>query len=140
MGRETKKAAVWAVFLRGSVLALGSYAAGCLLAALLLFKGALPETALLPAVGVLCVLAAWLCGRYVCTRTAWGRLPAALLGAAVFGAILLLTGLAIWQELAWQGRGLLLPVCVLLGGALAGLTTRPKRRKKKRGRPRGAGK
>lgn len=140
MGRETKEAAVWAVFLRGSVLALGSYAAGCLLAALLLYKGVLPETALLPAVGVLCVLAAWLSGRYVCTRTAWGRLPAALLSAAVFGAVLLLAGLLLWRELVWQGRGVLPLACVLLGGALAGLTTRPKRRKKKRGRPRGAGK
>lgn len=140
MGRETKEAAVWAVFLRGSVLALGSYAAGCLLAALLLFRGALPETALLPAVGVLCVLAAWLSGRYICGRTALGRLPAALLSAAAFGAVLLLAGLLLWRESVWQGQSGILLACVLLGGALAGVTARPKRRKKKRGKPRGAGK
>lgn len=140
MGRETKGAAAWAVFLRGSLLTLGSYGAGCLLTALLLYKGVLPETAMVPAVGVLCVLAAWLSGWYVCGRTALGRLPAALLGAAVFGAILLLTGLLICQEIAWQGRDGILLACVMLGGTLAGLTTRPKRRKKKRGKPRGAGK
>lgn len=140
MGRETKGAAAWAVFLRGSLLMLGSYGAGCLLTALLLYKGVLPETAMVPAVGVLCVLAAWLSGWYVCGRTALGRLPAALLGAAVFGAILLLTGLLIWQEIAWQDQGVLLLACVLLGGALAGVTAHPKRRKKKRGKLRGAGK
>lgn len=130
MGRETKQSAMWwIVFARGSLLGLGGYLAGCLLTALLLVQGWLPERAMLPAVTVLCAAAAWASGRYARSRTSLGPLPAALLGGTLFAGEALLLGLLFWHEIAWQGSGGVLLTGALAGGAAAGLTKGKKRRK-----------
>lgn len=129
MGREIKQRAMWIVFAQGSLLALGGYLAGCLLAALLLVQGWLPERATLPAVTVLCAAAAWASGQYARSRTSLGSLPAALLGGMIFAGGALLLGLLFWQEVVWQGSGGVLLTSALAGGTAAGLTKRKKRRK-----------
>lgn len=140
MSREMKWIAVWAVVMQGGLIALGTYLAGALLTALLLVRGAVPEEGLLLITAAMCVIAVWLGGSFAGKRTALGRLPTALLTAAMFGAVLLLAGVLFWHSIAWQGSGGILLVCALLGGCLAGLTVRPKRRKKKRGRSGRSGK
>lgn len=129
MGRETKQRAMWTVLARGSLLALGGYLAGCLLTALLLVRGWLPEGAMLPAVTVLCAAASWASGRYARERMPLGRLPASLLGGTVFAGEVLLLGFLFWQEITWQGRGGGVLIAALAGGAAAGLTKGKKRRK-----------
>lgn len=56
MGKKKTTAAIWTVFLRGSMLSLGIYFAGILLLALLLVKGAIPESGAFPVTAVLCFL------------------------------------------------------------------------------------
>ena len=55
MGKKKTTAAIWTVFLRGSMLSLGIYFAGILLLALLLVKGAIPESGAFPVTAVLCL-------------------------------------------------------------------------------------
>ena len=134
MGKRQKKTeAVWTVFLKGNALALGVYLVGILLAALLLVKGVLPESAAFPVIGALCVLAALGGGVVVARGTTWGTLPAALLNTVIFAALLALVGMACWPEgISWGGRGGVLLLCALAGGVVAGLVGRRRGQRKKR--------
>lgn len=129
---KRQQAAPWAAFAQGGLLALGVYLLGLLLLALLLVKGTVPERSAFPAVAVLCVLAV-LCGGLVAARRSpWGTLPAALLCAVLFAAVLAAVGTGFWQGITWTGRGGILLLCALGGGVLAGLLGGRRRGKRKR--------
>lgn len=122
MGKGRKQqTAVWMVFLQGLLAALGIYLGGQLLLALLLVKGTLPERGAFPAVAVLCGLSVACGGLLTVRRSPWGTLPAGLLTAGLFAGVLLVVGLSCWESITWLGRGGILLLCALAGGALAGL-------------------
>lgn len=140
MGKEKKRDAAWTVFVQGSLVSLWVYLVGLFLAALLLVKGGLPEDAMFPVVAALCT-AASVCGGLVAGgNSPWGTLPASMLNASIFSGILILVGTVCWHEVPWKGRGLVILLCALAGGALAGVLARPKGRRRKRGKSRAAGK
>lgn len=124
-----KQLAAWQGFLAGSLLTLGVYLLGLLLLTLLLVKGALSEGWSFPAVAVLCTLSALAGGVLTVRLTRW-RAGGALT-AAIFLSVLILAGLGFWEEIAWTGRGGVLLLCGLAGGALAGLAGPKKRRRRK---------
>ena len=140
MGKEKRKRpAVWVVLLQGSMTALWIYLAGLFLVALFLVKGILPEGVMVPAAAGLCVVASLMGGLLVSGKTTMGTLPASVLNALIFSGILVLAGMACWHQISWNGNGGILMVCAMTGGMLAGVLARPGKRKKKRGRIRGAG-
>lgn len=134
MGKKRKSTPVWAVFLQGTALALGVYLAGQLLLALLQVRGVLPEQGGYPATAVACGLSSLLGGAICVRRSPWGTLPSGLLAAALFASLLVMVGLLFWQGLTWTGRGGVLLLCALGGGALSGLLgdRRGRRGKRKR--------
>ena len=123
MGKKKTTAAIWTVFLRGSMLSLGIYFAGILLLALLLVKGA----------AVLCFLSAMSGGLLTARQSPWGTLPSALLNTLVFAGILIAAGAICWQGITWYGHGSILLLCALAGGVVAGILggRRSHRRKRK---------
>lgn len=130
MGKGRKQqTAVWMVFLQGLLAALGIYLGGQLLLALLLVKGTLPEGGAFPAVAVLCGLSVACGGLLTVRRSPWGTLPAGLLTAGLFAGVLLVVGLSCWESITWLGRGGILLLCALAGGALAGLLGGRRKRK-----------
>lgn len=130
MGKERKKTALWIVFLRGSIVALGIYLLGVLLLALLVVRGTLPESGTFPILAVLCVIAV-LCGSLITVRKSpWGKLPTALLTSVIFGTTLTVVGVSFWREITGEGGILLL--CALSGGVLAALLGSRKRKAGKR--------
>lgn len=133
MSKERKKRAPWEILLRGCLLSLGIYFLGMLFLALLAVKGSLPESGLLPVLGVLCGIAG-ACGALPAVRgTPWGRLPAGLLSGAAFACVLLLIGACVWQGgFSWSGSGGALIACALGGGVLAAFLGGRKRRTGKR--------
>lgn len=135
MGKRQKKTATsWVVFLRAGVLTMGIYLLGILLTALMLVKNVMPETAGFPLVAVFAFLAVLSGGVLAARGSAWGTMPAALLNTAVFMAVLLLVGMACWQEgVGLTGSGSILLLCALAGGMVAGLVggRRGRRRKRK---------
>ena len=132
MGKDRRKQAVWVVFLRGELIALGIYLLGIMLLALLVVKGVLPERGVYPAVAVMCLLTAMTAGLLAVRKSSLGRLSAGILSAVIFGAILLLVGTCAWQEITWTGRGGVLLLCALCGGILSAMMGGQKRRKGKR--------
>ncbi len=134
MGKSRKATAVWAVFLRGTLLALGVYLAGQLLLALLQVRGVLPEQGGYPATAVVCGLSSLLGGLVCVRRSPWGTLPGGLLTAALFALLLIAGGLLFWHGITWTGRGGVLLLCALGGGVLSGLLggRRGRRGKRKR--------
>ena len=102
MGKKKTTAAIWTVFLRGSMLSLGIYFAGILLLALLLVKGAIPESGAFPVTAVLCFLSAMSGGLLTARQSPWGTLPSALLNTLVFAGILIAAGAICWQGITWQ--------------------------------------
>ena len=50
-----------------------------------------------------------------------GRLPGAMLAAALFVCALIAVGALAWQGITWTGHGGILILCALAGGLLAGL-------------------
>lgn len=135
MGKgRRQQTALWRVFLQGVLLALGIYLLGQFLVALLMVKGALPESGGFPAVAVLCVLAVVCGGMATARRAPWGALPAALLTAGLFAAVLILVGLSSWESIHWLGHGGILLLCALAGGGLAGLLGGHRRGRKARKR------
>lgn len=133
MGTGRKQPSPGGVLLRGILAALGLYGLLQLLLALLLVKGILPESAMFPAVGVSCVLAAFAGGLLCAGRVPWGTLAGGGLTACGFGAILAVAGLGFWEGITWTGQGGVLLLCALGGGLLAGLLgTKRGRRVKKR--------
>ena len=131
MGKK-KPAPVWAVFLQGSLLALGVYAAGILLLTLLLVKGAVPEGSAFPVLAALCLLASLGGGLAVARRTPLGTLPAALLNTLIFAMVLAAAGMSCWKGISWIGQGGVLLLCALAGGLLAGLIGGRRKRRRKR--------
>ncbi|MBR5472130.1 MAG: TIGR04086 family membrane protein [Oscillibacter sp.] len=132
MGKDRRKQAVWVVFLRGELIALGIYLLGIMLLTLLVVKGVLPERGAYPAVAVMCLLTSMTAGLLAVRKSSLGRLSAGILSAVIFGAILLLVGTCAWQEIAWTGRGGVLLLCALCGGILSVMMGGQKRRKGKR--------
>lgn len=133
MGKKPASAPVWAVFLRGCGLSLAVYLGGILLLAALVVRGAVPERAVFPVTAALCALGALSGGLVAARRAPWGTLPSALLNSAAFAASLAGAGFLWQQTLTWTGRGGVLALCVLGGGAAAGVlgSRRPRRRKRK---------
>ena len=133
MGKKKTTAAIWTVFLRGSMLSLGIYFAGILLLALLLVKGAIPESGAFPVPAVLCFLSAMSGGLLTARQSPWGTLPSALLNTLVFAGILIAAGAICWQGITWYGHGSILLLCALAGGVVAGILggRRSHRRKRK---------
>ncbi len=130
---KKQRSAPWVVFLEGGILALGVYLLGVLFLALLMVKGTVPEGGAFPMLAVLCVLAVFCGGMVTVRRSPLGTLPAALLEAAIFAAVLLAVGTAFWKGITWTGHGGILLLCALGGGILAGLlgSRKGKRRKRK---------
>lgn len=135
MGKgKRQKTAPWVLFARSAVLAMGIYLLGLLLLALLLVNGTLPEKCAFPVTAVLCVLATACGGVWAGRGAGLGPLPAALVVTAIFAGILVLVGLAVWEQIAWTGQGGVLLLCVLAGGLSAGVlgSRRGRRVKRKR--------
>ena len=140
VGKEKKRSAAWVTFVQGSLVSLWVSLVGIFLSALLLVKGGLPENAMLPVVAALCAVAS-VCGGFVVGgNSPWGTLSASMLNAVIFSGILILVGTVCWHEVPWKGRGLVILLCALAGGVLAGVLARPKGRKRKRSKSRVAGK
>ncbi len=133
MGKKPESVPVWAVFLRGCLLSLAVYLGGILLLAALLVRGVVPEGAAFPVTAALCALGALFGGLLTARRSSWGTLPSAMLNSAVFAAVLAGAGFLWQQTLTWTGRGGVLLLCALGGGAAAGVlgSRRPRRRKRK---------
>lgn len=130
MAKERKKN--WTVLLFGDAVAVGLYLLGLLLAALLLVKGHVPETAILPITGFWCGFAV-LCGALTAVRRSpWGTLTGGLAAAVVFIFFLLVVGMSFWQEITWTGQGGIVMLCALAGGIMAGLMGGRKQKRKKR--------
>ena len=134
MGKNRKPTAVWTVFLRGALLAFGVYLAGQLLLALLQVKGVLPEQGGYPATAVLCGVSSLLGGLLCVRRSPWGTLPGGLLEASLFALLLMAGGLLFWRGITWTGRGGVLLLCALGGGAVSGLLGGRRGRRGKRTR------
>ena len=134
MGKGGKvRPTAWQGVLRGVLAALGLYLIGTALLALVIVKGGVPESVMLPVTAVLCVLAV-LCGGLL-TGPMLPPLPGAMAVAVCFGCVLLAVGAACWQGITWAGNGGVLLVCVLGGGVLSGMlagSSRGHRRKAKR--------
>jgi len=132
MGKERKKESLLSVLIRGSFAALLVYLSGAFLAAFLLVKGVLPESAVYPMLAVDGALATLSGCLMVRGRTQLGKLPAALMVAGAFCCLLLLIGLCFWQGIYWTGEGGGLLLCAVGGGVLSALLSSRKRKKGKR--------
>ena len=130
MGKGKKKQPLWQVFLKGAALSVGVYLAGHLLLAALAVRGTIGES--FPAAAVLGVLSAFCGGLCVVRRCPWGPLPGGLALAALFGAVIALTGVLCWGNVSWTGRDAAVLGAVLLGGALAGLAGAGGKKRKRR--------
>lgn len=119
MSKSRKQAPPWRAFAWGLLVSVGLYLCLMVLLALLVVRGVLGEEGAYPAIAVACGVSA-LSGGLVCVRNApMGRLPAAMLCAGGFAAVLAAVGLLCWEE-GITVRGLVLLGCVLAGGLLAG--------------------
>lgn len=133
MGKGGKaRPAAWRRVLRGALLALGVYLGGIALMALMIVKGAVPESAAFPVTVVLCVLAV-MCGGLL-AGPMLPPLPGALAVAACFGGMLLTVGAACWQSVTWMGRGGILLLCTLGGGLLSGVLAGSRRSRRRKGK------
>ena len=136
MSNKRKAAPPWRTFAWGVLLSVGLYLLLLVLLTLLVVRDVLGEEGAYPAIAVACGVSS-LCGAGVCVRNApVGRLPAAMVSAGGFAAVLAAVGLLCWEE-GITARGLLLLGCVLAGGLLAGaMGQRRGRRVKRRARGR----
>ena len=133
MGKKKTPPSPWMGYLQGTLLALGLYFGGLLLLALLVVRGSVPESAAFPATCALCVLGTAAGGWLASRRSGLGSLPASLLAAALFIAVLAGAGLLCYHSLTWSGRGGGAILCAVSGGVLGGLLgSRRGRRRKKR--------
>lgn len=133
MEKKRKKASRANVILQGIGLSLGIYLLGISALALLAIRGAVGEAVLFPAAAVLCFASSLAGAARGARALPWGRLLSAAVAAGCFAALLPLVGLCIWGEIALNGRGAVLMLCALTGGAAAGLTggrRKPKRKRK----------
>lgn len=140
MSKEKKKVVAWVTFVRGSFVSLWMYLVGVFLAALFLVKGIVPENAMFPIVAVLCMIASFGGGMLAGGESPWGAFPAAVLNAVIFSGILILTGVACWREVTWNGHAGVMLICALAGGMVSGALAKPRGKKRKRGRTRATGK
>lgn len=132
MGKTKKQQPVWLSFGKGTAVSLGVYLVGHLLLAALAVRGTVGEEGSFVGTAVLALLAA-LCGGWcVVRRCPWGPLPGGLLLAALFAAVLAVTGGLCWGSLSWTGRGGVLVVFTLAGGGAAGMLGARKRKPKRR--------
>lgn len=133
MGKKKTAPPPWMGYLQGILLALGIYLGGLLLMALLVVRGSAPENAAFPVTAALCVLGTACGGWQAARRSSLGPLPASLLAAILFAAVLAGMGLLLYHSLTWSGRGGVVLLCALAGGILGGLLgSRRSRRRKKR--------
>lgn len=131
MGKK-KTVPVWMVFVRGSALSFGVYLVGTALLALLVIRGAVPESSAFPVIAALCLAAAGSGGVLTARQAPWGTLPSALLNTAIFAAVLAAVGILCWKNVAWNGQGGALLACALAGGVLAGVLGGRRKRRRKR--------
>lgn len=133
MSKGKKQAPNGLVFLKGLLLSLGTYLLGQLLVTLLVVKGAIGEESVFPAAAIFCFLSALAGGALCARRPMWGRLPSAMLCAALFAAVLAAIGILCWGEgITWTGHGGILILCALTGGLTAGILGGGHKRRKKR--------
>ena len=128
---KKKQTPEWANYLRGILLALGVYLVSQMLVALLLVKGALPESRSFLVVAVCCVVSALIGGIWG-GKTSLGRLAGGVLVAAGFAVVLVAVGLLCWDGILWTGHGGILLLCALAGGVLSGLVGGKRGRRVKR--------
>jgi len=122
MGKSKKSSRpLWMVQMFGVAVALGIYLVGEMLLAMFVVKGTLSESVVFPITAALCFLSLLCGGLLTVRRTSWGPLPAGLLTAGWFSAILVLVGLSCWEEITWTGRGGILLLCAFAGGILSGI-------------------
>ena len=112
----------WVVFGRALALSLGIYLAGHLLLAALLVRGTVGEGAAFAVTAGLCVIASAAGAFWAAGQAGMGRLPGAMSAAALFACALIAVG------------ALVLLLCALAGGLLAGLLGGRKRGGKQRRR------
>ena len=132
MGKDRRKQAAWTVFFRGELAALVVYLLGVLLLALIAVKGLLPEQGMYPAVAAVCLLTSMTAGVLTARKSSLGRLAVGILSGVIFGAVLFLVGMCVWQEITWSGKGGGVLVCAICGGVLSAMLGGQKRRKGKR--------
>lgn len=119
MAKNRKQTPPWRAFVWGLLVSVGLYLCLLVLLTFLTVRGVLGEEGTYPAIAAACGVSA-LSGGLVCVRDApMGRLPAAMLCAGGFAAVLAVVGLLCWEE-GVTVRGLALLGCTLAGGLAAG--------------------
>ena len=130
MGSEKRKEKEWAVFLQSGAMTLWMYLVGIFLLAFLIVNGILPERVSVGGVGVLCLFSSTVGGVIAANRSSLGKLPAAVVNAGFFAGVLVVVGAMGWTELFWGEYSVVLLICVLGGGVVAGLWSARRRRRK----------
>lgn len=130
MGSEKRKEKEWAVFLQSGAMTLWMYLVGIFLLAFLIVNGILPERVSVGGVGVLCLFSSTVGGVIAANRSSLGKLPAAMVNAGVFAGVLSVVGAMGWTELFWGESSIVLLICALGGGVVAGLWSARRRRRK----------
>ncbi|MEG1917779.1 MAG: hypothetical protein RRY95_03100 [Oscillospiraceae bacterium] len=133
MEKKRFKVEGWTAMAAGLGISLVSYLLLQLLGALLLERGLLSPTLVLPFLAVSCGLAALAGGLFAARHSAIGTMYCALLTAGGFGGIFLLAGFLAFRGITPQAGVLVLSM--VLGGVLAGLLG-GKKRKRRRARKR----
>ena len=119
---------------RALAVSLGIYLAGHLLLAALLVRGTVGEGVAFAVTAGLCVISSAVGALLAAGQAGMGRLPGAMLAAALFVCALIAVGALAWQGITWTGHGGILILCALAGGLLAGLLGGRKRGGKRRRR------
>ena len=124
----------WVVFGRALAVSWGIYLAGHLLLAALLVLGTVGEGVAFAVTAGLCVISSAVGAFLAAGQAGMGRLPGAMLAAALFVCALIAVGALAWQGITWTRHGGILILCALAGGLLAGLLGGRKRGGKRRRR------
>lgn len=132
MKKGTKQPNIGVVLLKSTGLSLGGYLLGILLMAFGAVRTNVRDTVLFSVMAGICILSSFLGGTLAARRLPWGTLPSALLGTGCYGMIMMLVGLCAWDQLSVSGRGGVLLLCVIAGGAIAGLAGSRKKVHRKR--------
>ena len=131
MGKEQKATDAWKGFLRGLAAAFGIYLLGMVALAALMVNGTVPEKGTFGFVLVWCLVSVFCGGCLTIQRVPWGKLPAAVLFAALFAGIVMIVGTACWQETCWSGKSSGLFGSMVGGGVLAAMLGNRKQRHRK---------
>lgn len=132
MGKDRKKESLWAVCLRGSMIALVLYVAGVCGTAFCLTKGLLPESSAYLLLSANCLLAVWCASMMVLRKSPFRQGFAALFIALLFCFFQIVLGICIWEGPSLTGEGGLLLLWAVAGGVLSMVLSCRNKRKGKR--------